>query len=377
MKLPFALVFCLLLCVTPSQVGPEAQRELEHVFDREPGTTIQDAQKAKLAAWLQQHAAQDLGDLGYAKALQSYLDRDYAAAVATLDRFFADGHTIAWDEHRTMAGRIYLNAAATEARAEHPDQEKLARWGEGMTRLYRDTAMLERMARAIAPRAPDAAAMRVALAKGVFASDLPVAAKDAFLKSLYADGTSAPVPGAGAGRPTPPPAGKKPGDAVAVFPVERVVNGAADFDLAACKGKVVLLDFFASWCGPCRAAVPHVLELAKAHPDDLQVVGVTRYYGRGMDFSGDDAQAPNGGKTVRDLGPAQEAALYESLVRVFGITYPIVFPRQAEYAKEEFGVTAIPSLAVIGRDGRFVGMVVGAGEAKQKELADLVAQALR
>lgn len=45
-------------------------------------------------------------------------------------------------------------------------------------------------------------------------------------------------------------------------------------------GKVLLLDFWATWCGPCIAATPKLAELQKAHPDSLAVVGIS---GQGED----------------------------------------------------------------------------------------------
>ena len=45
-------------------------------------------------------------------------------------------------------------------------------------------------------------------------------------------------------------------------------------DLAAQRGKVVIVDFWDTWCGPCLKALPHLQALGTAHPDSLVVVAV-------------------------------------------------------------------------------------------------------
>lgn len=46
-------------------------------------------------------------------------------------------------------------------------------------------------------------------------------------------------------------------------------------DLKQLKGKVLIVDFWATWCGPCLAAAPKLADLKEAHSDDLMVVGVS------------------------------------------------------------------------------------------------------
>src|SRR5271168_3774790 len=44
--------------------------------------------------------------------------------------------------------------------------------------------------------------------------------------------------------------------------------------LAGSRGKVILLNFWATWCGPCRAEIPDLVELQNTYKDQLQVIGL-------------------------------------------------------------------------------------------------------
>jgi thiol-disulfide isomerase/thioredoxin len=52
------------------------------------------------------------------------------------------------------------------------------------------------------------------------------------------------------------------------------MNG-IDVRLASFKGKVILINFWATWCGPCRVEIPYLIELQQEYGDDLVVLGVS------------------------------------------------------------------------------------------------------
>lgn len=62
--------------------------------------------------------------------------------------------------------------------------------------------------------------------------------------------------------------------AFALLAVLPAAATASELDVAQYRGKVVYLDFWASWCVPCRKSFPWLNELAKKYPDDLVVVGI-------------------------------------------------------------------------------------------------------
>jgi cytochrome c biogenesis protein CcmG, thiol:disulfide interchange protein DsbE len=120
-------------------------------------------------------------------------------------------------------------------------------------------------------------------------------------------------------------------------------------NLAQLKGKVVYLDFWASWCGPCKQSFPFMNELqAKYKAQGLEVVAVN------LDAKRDDA----------DKFLAQVPAKFS-----------IAFDAKAESAKR-FGIKGMPSSYVIGRDGKVVAEHSGFKDDDRKDLESRIASAL-
>ena len=99
------------------------------------------------------------------------------------------------------------------------------------------------------------------------------------------------------------------------------------------RGKAVLLNFWATWCTPCKIDMPWFVELQKQYgPDGLQVVGVA------MDDSGKDDIA----KFAKDMG----------------VNYPVLLGKEA-VGDASGGVPALPETFFIGRDGKIVDKIIG------------------
>ena len=114
------------------------------------------------------------------------------------------------------------------------------------------------------------------------------------------------------------------------------------------KGKVVILDFWATWCGPCRAELPGFVELQKRYErQGLAVIGVS----------------------VDQIGPAEVKKFAQQL----GVNYPVVLA-DADTAQAFGGIDAIPTTILIDREGRIVKQHPGFTEKDEfeKELKPLL-----
>jgi thiol-disulfide isomerase/thioredoxin len=107
------------------------------------------------------------------------------------------------------------------------------------------------------------------------------------------------------------------------------------------RGRVVLLDFWATWCGPCVIAFPHLKAWYEKYKDKgLVIVGMTRYYGTAA------------GRAVTE---PQEVAFVEKFKKEHALPYGIAIAAN-EDNMNNYGVTGIPTAVLIDRRGivRFI-----------------------
>lgn len=101
-----------------------------------------------------------------------------------------------------------------------------------------------------------------------------------------------------------------------------------EVDLAKMKGKVVLIDFWATWCGPCIGELPHVLEAyEKFHPQGFEIVGIS--------FD-------------------QDKGALERLTKQKGMTWPQYFDGAGwkNTFGQRFGIRGIPTMWLVDKEGK-------------------------
>jgi cytochrome c biogenesis protein CcmG/thiol:disulfide interchange protein DsbE len=97
--------------------------------------------------------------------------------------------------------------------------------------------------------------------------------------------------------------------------------------LAGSKGKVILLNFWATWCGPCRAEIPDLVELQNKYKDRLQILGLV--------VDDDDPDA------------------IKEFAEKFGINYPVAIAGN-DIRFQYGGIAALPTSFVLDSEGRIV-----------------------
>jgi thiol-disulfide isomerase/thioredoxin len=124
-----------------------------------------------------------------------------------------------------------------------------------------------------------------------------------------------------------------------------------DFKLSDQKGNVVLVDFWATWCPPCRESLPHVQKV-----------------------SADDALAKKGLK-VYAVNDKEEADTVKKFLTDNKYTFTV--PMDADQAAlKAYSVSGIPTTVIVGRDGKVADVFVGFGDGSAEQIDAAIEKAL-
>ena len=138
--------------------------------------------------------------------------------------------------------------------------------------------------------------------------------------------------------------------ATTISPTSGQAMAVDDLDLADYEGRVVVIDFWASWCVPCRRSFPWLNAMQSKYADDgLVIIGVN------VD---------------------RERADADKFLERYPATFEIIYDNEADLAKR-FGVQAMPSSYVIGRDGAIRDRHLGFKTKKQDEYEAALVAALK
>jgi thiol-disulfide isomerase/thioredoxin len=131
--------------------------------------------------------------------------------------------------------------------------------------------------------------------------------------------------------------------------------------LASLRGKVILLDFWATWCGPCIASFPTLTEWHETfQKDGFVILGLTRYYG--------EAQ----GDKVGEAAEAEFLARFKQSQRV---PYDFVLAKDA-LNHHNYGAGAIPTAVLIDRRGVIRYIDSGTSAGRKEELREAIEKLL-
>jgi len=119
------------------------------------------------------------------------------------------------------------------------------------------------------------------------------------------------------------------------------------------KGKVLILDYYATWCNPCRKSVPHLIELQKKHGEQgLQVIGL-------------------------NVGGPEDLEKVPGFARELNIQYPLAVPDEELVAFMLSDIDSIPQTFVFDREGVLVERVIGFGSSSGATIDAAVENALK
>ena len=114
------------------------------------------------------------------------------------------------------------------------------------------------------------------------------------------------------------------------------------------KGKVVVLDFYATWCEPCRAETPHLVAMQRQYAEKgLQIIGL-------------------------NVGGDEDRGQVPAFAKEFAVQYPLGYPDDDLVDNYLGDNESIPQAFVFDRSGKLVKRFIGYNEERRQELERVV-----
>ncbi|MCK5398759.1 TlpA family protein disulfide reductase [bacterium] len=105
------------------------------------------------------------------------------------------------------------------------------------------------------------------------------------------------------------------------------------FSIEPIEGKLLIIDFWATWCGPCRKAIPKLVEIQKTYPEKVQVVGIS---------------------VDREISFGELQDFYQT----YRINYPVGFATE-KIMKTFPGIRSIPTIKIFTPNGTEIDEIIG------------------
>lgn len=127
------------------------------------------------------------------------------------------------------------------------------------------------------------------------------------------------------------------------------------YSLSGYKGKVIIVNFWATWCPPCREEIPDLIKIQKEYGEKgLQIVSISVDRGKEEKVEDERAVPDDVKKLVGDFATKN------------GMTYPVLFYNK--YVTKRYGgIKYIPTTFIVGRDGKVRTKIVGSRDKKEFE----------